>query len=373
MSTVRPAALGARPSRLPTDIPVIDVDVHAAVPTIEDLFPWLDAHWQEVARVTQFRGPTDTAYPPSAETSVHPSVAALGGPARTIAVLQEHALDPWQVEQAVLSCAYSADAVKNPDAAAALSRAVNAWVQQDWLAQDARLAGSIVVPALDPNEAARLVDEFGEDPRFVQVLLPVRSFAPYGNRLWLPLLEAISRRGLVIALQFGGAPGHPPTSVGWPSTYFEEYVDMPSAFQTQLMSLVVEGTFDRLPGLRVICLESGFAWLPAFLWRFDRLWRGLRREIPWTRRPPSAIIREHVRLSTQPFDLPAGAAAFERMVDQVGSPQLLCFGTDYPHWQAQEADDAVPPLVDGDLLRAIMGGNARALYREARAGATTHG
>ena len=111
------------------------------------------------------------------------------------------------------------------------------------------------------------------------MLLPVRSFAPYGQRIWWPVLEAAQRRGLVLALTFGGAPGHPPTSVGWPTTYLEEYVDMASAFQTQLMSLVVEGAFDRYPDLRVICVESGFAWLPAFLWRFDRLWRALRREI----------------------------------------------------------------------------------------------
>ena len=59
---------------------------------------------------------------------------------------------------------------------------------------------------------------------------------------------------------------------------------MASAYQSQLTSLVAEGTFDRFPELRLALLESGFAWLPAFLWRFDKGWRGLRREIPWTRR-----------------------------------------------------------------------------------------
>ena len=94
---------------------------------------------------------------------------------------------------------------------------------------------------------------------------------------------------------------------------------MASAFQAQLMSLVAEGAFDRFPTLRVICVESGFAWLPSLMWRFDRLWRGLRREIPWTRRPPSAYLREHVRLTTQPFDAPSDPAGFARVVDQIGS------------------------------------------------------
>lgn len=360
---------GVRPPRLRADLGIVDVDVHAPAPSIDDLAPWMGDHWLEVARVTQFRGPTDTAYPPSAETSVHPAIAAAGGPARTAEELAARVLDPWGTQRAVLSCAYSSEAVKNPDAAGVLSRGVNAWIQREWLDREARLAGSIVVPGLDPAEAARVVDEAAEDPRFVQVLLPVRSFAPYGNRLWLPLLDAIARHGLVLALQFGGAPGHPTTSVGWPSTYFEEYVDMPSAFQAQLMSLVTEGAFDRHPGLRVLCLESGFGWMPAFMWRFDRLWRGLRREIPWTRRPPSTYLRDHVRLSLQPFDAPRDPGGFERIVDQIGSERMLCFATDYPHWQAEDADAAVPPVADGPLLGAIMGGNALDLLREAREGA----
>lgn len=362
-------AAAARPARLPVDLEVVDVDVHAPAPSIDDLAPWLGDHWNEVARVTQFRGPTDTAYPPSAETSVHPAVLAEGGPAATAEELARRVLDPWGTSHAVLSCAYSSEAVKNPDAAGVLSRAVNAWVRTAWLDREERLAGSIVVPGLEPAEAARVVEEAAEDPRFTQVLLPVRSFAPYGNRLWLPLLDAIARRGLVLGLQFGGAPGHPTTSVGWPSTYFEEYVDMPSAFQVQLMSLVAEGVFDRHPGLRVLCLESGFGWVPAFMWRFDRLWKGLRREIPWTRRPPSAYLRDHVRFSLQPFDAPRTPAGFARIVDQIGSERMLCFATDHPHWQAEDPDAAVPPVEDGPLLRAIMGGNARDLYREAREGA----
>ena len=59
---------------------------------------------------------------------------------------------------------------------------------------------------------------------------------------------------------------------------------MATAFQSQLTSLIAEGAFDRFPGLRVVLAGSGFAWLPAWVWRFDKVWRGLRREVPWTTR-----------------------------------------------------------------------------------------
>ena len=295
---------GRSAAALPAQVAVVDCDVHAAEPSIEALFPYLDAHWREVATTTQFRGPTDSAHPPSAATSLRPELVGVEPPpASSVDDIARHVLDPWDVQAAILVCSYSAEAIKNPDAAVALTRAVNTWLQSEWLERDARLRGSIVVPA-SPQLAAEEVDRMAEDPRFVQVLLPVRSFAPYGNRLWWPVLEAAHRHGLVVALHFGGYPGNPPTAVGWPTTYIEEFVDGANAFQSQLMSLVSEGVFDRFEGLRVICLESGFAWMPSLMWRFDRLWRALRREIPWTRRAPSAYLREHVRLSTQPFDVP---------------------------------------------------------------------
>ena len=84
---------------------------------------------------------------------------------------------------------------------------------------------------------------------------------------------------------------------------------MPSAFQAQLMSLVAEGAFDRFPTCGCCAPRAASPGCRAFMWRFDRLWRGLRREIPWTRRPPSAYMREHVRLTTQPFDAPVGRSS----------------------------------------------------------------
>jgi predicted TIM-barrel fold metal-dependent hydrolase len=41
---------------------------------------------------------------------------------------------------------------------------------------------------------------------------------------------------------------------------------------------------------------------------------------------------------------------------------MLCFATDYPHWQVNSAEQALPPISDGEQFRAIMAGNARALY-----------
>ena len=67
---------------------------------------------------------------------------------------------------------------------------------------------------------------------------------------------------------------------------------------------MAEGVFNHFPSLRVVLIESGVTWLPGFLWRAIKSWRGLRGETPWFTRSPADLLRQHVRLTVQPFDAP---------------------------------------------------------------------
>jgi predicted TIM-barrel fold metal-dependent hydrolase len=144
----------------------------------------------------------------------------------------------------------------------------------------------------------------------------------------------------------------------------------------QLTSLVAEGAFQAVPDLRVAIGEIGFAWLPSLMWRLDKEWKGLRRDIPWVTAPPSELIREHVRLTTAPLDmaLPGGGAAtsaeatvdpaaeLAEVVGWLGSEQMLMFATDYPH--AHEAPIAALLEQLPETMRgAVMADSARAFYR----------
>jgi uncharacterized protein len=340
--------------------PVIDSDVHVTVPSVEALFPYLSDHWREYIGTSAFKGPVETAYPPHAPTTVRPGT---NGSAASLEDIRQYVLDPWGVEVAILNCAYAVDSLHNPDTAAAMAAAVNDWLIAEWLDKEPRLRASLVVPTRVPEMAAQEIDRVGDHPGFVQVLLPVRSEAPYGQRRYLPIFDAAVRKNLVVSLQFGGAPGNPPTGSGWPSYYIEEYVGMAQVFQTQVLSLIVEGVFDRFPSLRMALVEGGWTWVPSLMWRIDKDWKGLRREVPWNTNVPAAYIRERMRFTLQPLDAPSNPEHLLQVIEQLGSDELLMFSTDYPHWHFATPEEALPAGLSPALQSKILRENARAFYQ----------
>jgi predicted TIM-barrel fold metal-dependent hydrolase len=101
--------------------------------------------------------------------------------------------------------------------------------------------------------------------------------------------------------------------------------------------------------------------LPAWIWRANKTWRGVRAEVPWLKRSPSDYLREHVRLTLQPFDAPPTRAQVERIVEEIGSEELLLFSTDYPHWHF-DGLDAVPDGISDALARKILIDNPISTY-----------
>ncbi|MCB0109202.1 MAG: amidohydrolase, partial [Caldilineaceae bacterium] len=322
-------------------------------------------------RESAFRGPDANDYPANAPLTAQPGTKPDKGPAGSdLSLLREQALDgkPWQVAFGILNCAYRVASIHNPDLATALATAVNQWQVDHWLDKEPRLRASIVVPSQNPERAAAEIERWGEHPGFVQVVLPVRSDAPYGNLRYDPIYRAATQHDLVIGMQYGGAPGHPSTPVGWTTSFVEEYAGMAQVFQSQIISLIAEGVFDRFPDLRMTLIEAGFTWLPSLMWRIDKEWKGLRHNTPWVKRLPSEYMHDHLRFTTQPTDAPPNPEQLRQILTQLDSEELLLFGSDYPHHHApheqfDEPDHPWATVVDDRLLAKILRENARTWYR----------
>ena len=347
-----------------TSYPIIDCDLHNEPPSLKALYPYLPEHWVAYCNESAFVGPDAKDYPPGAAISAQPgSKPKNGPPGSDLGLLQEQLLDPWKVEIGILNCAYRVASVHNPDLSMALASAINQWQVEEWLDKESRLRASIVVSSQHPERAAREIERWGGHPGFVQVVMPVRSDAPYGNLRYDPIYATATKHDLAVGIHYGGAPGHASTPSGWALTYLEEYAGMAQVFQSQVMSLIIEGAFDRFPGLRVALIEGGFTWLPSLMWRMDKEWKGLRHNTPWVRRLPSAYMHEHLRLTTQPLDAPSEVHHFRQIIEQMESDEMLMFSSDYPHWHYDTPGEAIPPGLEEPLLRKILSENARAFYR----------
>jgi predicted TIM-barrel fold metal-dependent hydrolase len=218
-----------------------------------------------------------------------------------------------------------------------------------------------VVPMQNVEHAVDEINRCAPDRRFVQVMLLVGSENTLGRRQYWPLYAAAERHGLPIGIHAGSMYRHPMTAVGWPTTFTEEYVNQAIAFQSQLTSLIAEGVFAKFPALTVVLMESGVTWLPAYLWRLTKFWNGMRSEIPWVSDPPSSIVRDRVRLTLQPFDAPPEAVSVMRLIDHIGSDEMLLFSTDYPHYQF-DGTDPIPEGLDKGLAQKIMAENPLRTY-----------
>lgn len=339
----------------------IDCDIHPAVPSLKALLPYFDDHWREMLVHRGVHELDTIAYPLRSPLTARPDWRpASGKPGADLEQLRAQALDGFGLSAAICNVLYGVTVLFSEDMAAAYARAVNDWLATEWLDRDPRLRGSVVVPIQNAELAVEEIERRATDRRFVQVLLPAMHDLPLGRRAHWPIYAAAERHGLAVGIHAGSSYRHPVTPVGWPSYHTEDYAAQAAGLQTSLTSLVCEGVFGRFPKLRVVLIESGFTWLPAYLWRLHKYWRGLRMEIPWVDRPPPEIIRDQVRLTLQPVDGPPNEGDLMRVIEQMGSEELLLFSTDWPHWQF-DGDDALPPLPEA-LARRIMVDNPRATY-----------
>ena len=348
----------------------VDCDLHPAPPSATDLLPYLDEYWRDqlVDRHIARFAFNLTSYPPNSPLSARPDWRqASGAPGGDLDMIRRQALDPFGSRFAICNVLHGAAALFNEDMAMALCSAINDWVARELLDREPRLRASILVPAHNPERAVAEINRLAADRRFVQVLFFAMGDTLLGRRPCWPIYAAAVEHGLAIGIHAGSTYRHAPMAAGWPAHRVEDYVAQSAAFESQLLSFLAEGVFQQFPRLRVVLLESGFTWLPNLLWRTNKSWRGMRAEVPWIDRPPAELIHEHVRVTLQPVDAPAGDA-LARTLEHIGSDRMLLFSTDYPHWHF-EGNNVLPDGLPGDMVQRILIDNPLETYPRLQDGA----
>ncbi len=348
---------------------IIDADVHPwVVGDIAGLQNHLSRAWWE-----HFDGrrvlPNHWLRPPLARASSNRLDALTpdgNEPGSDPVFMKAEHLDKHGIAHAVLSSIQAGKLAALPNAAEALALATafNEFFLAEFLAVDDRYKLAMVVAAHDPVASAAEIRRLGPLPGVVAVFLPLLNIM-MGNRHYYPIYEAAEELGLPILIHPTGTEGGFPGSVGFaggtPSTYIERHTAFPQIGISAINSLVFEGVFSRFPRMKLLAAEFGFSWLPHFLWRMDQNWHQFRKEVPWVTRPPSQIVLDHVRFTSQPIEEPEKPEYLDQILRMIHADRTLLFSTDYPHWDNDFPHQTLT-RIGPELRRRIFFENAAELF-----------
>lgn len=348
---------------------IIDCDIHPLPKSPKSLHPYLPRRWQEHAEEfgIHLRQPfiNTTQYPRSAPLICRRDAWPPGGgpPGSDLEFMQKQHLDPFNITNGILIPLFgNVGSERNLGYARAMAAAHNDWQLAEWCERDKRLRATLVVAQDDAAAAVKEIERCARDGRFVQIMLAPRSSEPLGRERYWPIYEAAEAFNLPLGVHSYGVGGHASTGGGWPSFYMEEHYATTMGGPAVMSSMVLEGVLERFPALRVVLVEIGFAWVPSFAWRMDRLWKQMEREVPHLKLPPSEYIKRNFWYTTQPMEEPPQPELLRRTFDWVGWDRLL-FSSDYPHWDQDDPSYAFNMKLSPAERRQICRTNAEQFYR----------
>ena len=248
-------------------------------------------------------------------------------------------------------------------------RAFNEWLDDDWgFVYGERLYAAPAIPVLDPVLATEELDRVLERGARLIALRPGpangRSPAdPAWDPFWARLEEADVP---AVYHAYGGTDRYADAF----RLLWQRYGISDRAYEANLqqawiadrpmldtaLALVLGNLFGRFPGLRILSVELGCAWVPYCMHTLDHSGGLLDRHIKafgeTVRERPSDIFKRHFWVSPFPEEDIAG------LVDLIGADHVL-FGSDWPH-----AEGTQQPADYARYLEKLDPGDARKILRD---------
>jgi predicted TIM-barrel fold metal-dependent hydrolase len=261
---------------------------------------------------------------------------------------------------------------RDPDVLYPSLASYNTWMEQDWgFGRDRRIFSTPLLSLADIDKAVIELDRVLRAGARSVLLTPGpvggRSPAdPHFDPFWARIAEAkvpiIYHTGASDFARMYAAPwGETPDPPSHRHSAMHLYLALgPRPVADTLAALILHNLFGRFPGVQVLSIENGSAWVAPLLRQLDGLSRMDNRDMWRFGRlgdKPSAIFRDHVSIA--PFhedDVPSLARL-------IGARRVLG-GSDFPHPEGlanpKEFAEGLESLSPADV-RAIMRDNTAAI------------
>jgi predicted TIM-barrel fold metal-dependent hydrolase len=211
----------------------------------------------------------------------------------------------------------------------------------DFSADDPRLMGVGVIPLHIP-ELAMIELEAAIKSGLEAMWIPHYASGDRSpghvdlDPFWARLADA----GIPFVMHIGGSPlqldkrwnnnGRAPSRDwmgGGENVRAKDMVVMHQGPETFISMMVLDGVFERHPGLRGAAVELGAGWVPEMLSRLDwvvKSWSKVDKNLTSIKRKPSEQLTEQMAFTPFVFE------DVGRFIDQ-SNPDLYLFSSDYPH------------------------------------------
>jgi predicted TIM-barrel fold metal-dependent hydrolase len=342
---------------------IIDVDLHLAE-TPGDLAPYTDPPWRRAVA-------EPTANPPwSISGALHPLLnqpRETPTPARTPGEMLAH-LDASGTTAGIVLPGALLKLSLLPTAAyaAALARAYNRWLGDQWLGHAGRICGAIIAAPQDPEDAAQEIARYAGHPWVAGVLLPLGGTDPlWGDRRYDPIYQAATDAGMPVIFHGGGdllLPGTPSRPSQFASAFEQHALSHPLVAMANLVSMTGTGVFARFPALRVVFLETGISWFTHIMLRMDKEYNENRRDIPYYTDRVSAYLKRQVWLGTHPLEIGPDTRDLGDVIRITCGTEHILYGSHWPFADADTPEYVGAAFPDPETRARIMGGNAVDLF-----------
>jgi len=246
------------------------------------------------------------------------------------------------------------------DIEVAVGRAYDRWLVERILPEDERIKGLLYLPFNTPKACLDIVRDFGSAPGVIGFTVCATRNKPVHHDSYMKLYAMIEETGKPLTFHSGYHWGDPSFAqlnrfISMHSISFVHYSLI------HVANWVINGLPERFPGLKIVWVESGLAWIPFIMQRLDHEFMMRVCEAPALKRPPSEYIRE-MYFTSQPLEK-TNMKLLQATFEAINAETQLLYASDWPHWDFDPPTAITTiPFLSEQAKRNILGLNAARVF-----------